>query len=178
MRVGFDGRQDRCRPVFPVGMDRLRPLHDTPAIVAAAFDAIDHFPEFPTHVSGPKITRLLVKTHAPGIAESVGPNLRARPWQIAEGIVCRDSIFLAFIRVVHVDAKNRGKEIAGVLAGLQRIGRIRAPAVAGRNVEVAVRTELQATAIVAARQPRDEDNFAGWIHARRIALGDRKPRDS
>src|SRR6185312_14204404 len=46
-------RQDRRRAAFRVSEDRLMPLDDAPAVVAAALDSVNHLPQFPADVADP-----------------------------------------------------------------------------------------------------------------------------
>src|SRR5260370_3830908 len=47
-----------------------------------------------------------IEAEAPGIAQPIGPDLRARARLVDEGIVGRDGILLARRGVVHVDAQD------------------------------------------------------------------------
>ena len=80
--------------------------------------------------------------------------------------------------MVHVDAQDRRKQVADVLSGVERVGRVRRSGVARRNVEAAVGAELEAPAIVASGDPRDDDLFARRINLRRLALRHREARNA
>src|SRR5262249_21396657 len=85
---------------------------------------------------------------------------------------------LALVLVVDIDAQDRGKQVADVLAGVERIGRIGAGAVAGRDVEHAVIAEVQVTAVVSAAQKGDEDFLALRIDTRRVGVADAEARQA
>ena len=72
--------------------------------------------------------------------------------------------------MIHVDAEHRGKQVADVLAGVERVRRIGRSRIARRNVKETVRAELEAAAIMPAGEPGDDDFFARGIHLRRVGL--------
>ena len=72
--------------------------------------------------------------------------------------------------MIHVDAENRGKQVADVLAGIERVGRVGRSSVAGRNVEKTVRAELEAAAVVPAGRPGEDDLLRRRVGMRRIAF--------
>ena len=62
----------------PVGPHVLAAaLGETPAVVAAALDALDHFPELPADVARVEVAGLGVEGDAPRIAQTVGPDFAA-----------------------------------------------------------------------------------------------------
>ncbi len=77
-----------------------------------------------------------------------------------------------------VDAQDGRKKIAAILPGAQFVRRVGSPAVTTRDVEIPVRAEFQAAAIVAASQPGDENLLAGRIDVGRIRVAYPKPRDA
>ena len=95
-----------------------------------------------------------VEAHAPRIAKAIGPDFRPGLGRLDERIVGRDGVGLAVLLAVHVDAQDRRQQIADVLAGVERVGRVRAGAVAGGDVEEAVGAEVQVAAVVAAARAR------------------------
>src|SRR5262249_18044463 len=96
------------------------------------------------------------------------PDFRARTRMLDERVVGRYAVELVGFGPVHVDAEDGGEEVADVLASLAPIGRIGSAAVAGRDIEIAVRTELERAAVVATGRPRLEDFFALEVDGRRI----------
>src|SRR4029453_14925005 len=104
---GVAPRQDRGGPAPARRPPRLPALHDRPAVVAAALNAVDHLPQLPADVADPQVAGDAVEAHAPGIAEAVGPDLGPRSGGLEEWIVGRDRVGLARLFAVHVDAKDR-----------------------------------------------------------------------
>src|SRR5439155_22619435 len=115
-------------------------------------NAVDHLPAFPADVADPQVAGGRVEAHAPGVAETVRPNLGARLRRLEEGVVRRHGIRFSRIFLVHVDAQNGTEQIADVLAGVESVGRVGSGAIAGGDVEAAVGAEVQVAAIVAACQ--------------------------
>ena len=86
VRVGKVGRNDRRRAALGVGINRLRALHDAPAIVAPFLDSVDALPQFPTDIADPQIARLPVEAHPPRISQAVGPHFAARAGVFTNGL--------------------------------------------------------------------------------------------
>src|SRR5213076_95986 len=88
------GRADGRRADL-VRLDRLRAFHGGPAVVAAFLDAMDCFPKLPADVADKQLAGLVVEAHAPGVAETVGPDLRSRLFKGDEGVVFGNAVQLA-----------------------------------------------------------------------------------
>src|SRR5262249_21360697 len=155
------------RAAFALGPERVRPLHHAPAIVAAALDAVDHFPQVLANLADPQVAGSPIKAVPPRLAQPIGPHLAPRPLLADEGIVLRNPIALFRIGFIHIDAKDRAGQVAEVLPGMALVGDT--AAVAGANVEVAVAPELEAAAIVPTRRPGDYHLLRCRITAWRIA---------
>ena len=67
---------------------------------------------------------------------------------------------------VHVDAEDRGEQVAGVLAGLEDVAL--AVAVAGPDIEIAIGAELHRTAAMTDRGKRKDDGFRGGVDLVRV----------
>src|SRR5229473_4620553 len=173
------GRRQKGRgAAFAVRLHRLMTsFEDAPAIIAAALHAINHLPQFPAHVAHPQIPGLPVDAHPPRVAQSVSPDLRARAGHVHERIVWRHAIRPALFGVIDIDPQDGGKQVANVLTGVQRVRRIGTGPVPGRNVEIAVQTETDATAIVPARFPGDHRLLAFQIDLRRVRVRHFETRD-
>ena len=117
-------RQNRRRTRLAVRFYRLRAFHNAPAIVAAPFDAINHFPQLPTDICQPQRAGLPIETHPPRVAEAVGPDFGTRAGRVHERIVGRYAVGLPVLFVINIDAEDRGKQVADVLARVERVGRI------------------------------------------------------
>ena len=158
-------------------MNRLRSLDNTPAVVGSLLHTVDHFPHFPADVAAPQRAVFRVKGDLPGIAETIGPDLGTGPGRVDEGIVRRNRIGVLQRRAIDVNSHDGRRERADVLAIAKTVGRKGAGTVPRGDVEESVRAEFQATAVVAAGDPRDHLLFTGGIDRRRILPADRKPRD-
>src|SRR5207302_10729418 len=95
VRMRNDRRQNGGRARFAVRFDRLRTFDDAPAVVAAAFNTINHLPQFPADIPDPQGAALSVETHLPRIAEAVGPDFRPRAGAVHERIVGRYAVGFA-----------------------------------------------------------------------------------
>src|SRR5947209_5152929 len=86
--------------------------------------------------------------------------------------VCGSSItggrIAAGVLVVHVDAQDRGQQVADVLAGLELVGRAGFGTVAGGDVEEAVGAEVDVAGVVAALEPGEDDLLALGDGPRRV----------
>src|SRR5262249_44337558 len=144
-------------------------LVDAPAVVAAALDHMDHFPQVLAHVADPEVSGRAVQTHAPGIAQTESPQLRARPLNLEERIVLGHGIALARIGTIDVNPQDARAEVAQVLSGQIAVGI--AGAVAGREVKAAIESEDQVAAVVAVRLPFEDELAGRGIAAARGLLG-------
>ena len=174
MRMGDRGRYDRSGASSPFTMHGLRAFDQTPAVVGPPLYTIDQFPQLPAHITDPKGTRLGIEAHLPRVTEAVRPDLPSRSVELHKGIIAGDRIAPAGIRMVDVDPQDRRKQRRDVLARLPRVRGKRRTAVSGGNVQVTVRSKLQATAVVAARQPTEHQLFAGGIQRGRVGGRDAK----
>ena len=175
MRQLDQRRADRRRPDL-VRLDRLRPFHRGPAVVAALLDAMDHLPQLPADVADEQLAGLAIEAHPPGVAEAVGPDLRPRSLHADERIVLGDGVVLPLVLAVHVDPQDGGEQVGDVLPGVERVGRVGAGRVAGGDVEHAVGAEVEVAAVVAALQEGEDDLLARRVDPRRVRPGDREPR--
>src|SRR5262249_9760820 len=60
-------RQDRGRAALALETGGLPALHDGPAVVAAALNAVDHLPRLPADVADPQVAGRAVESHFPGV---------------------------------------------------------------------------------------------------------------
>src|SRR5580765_8091675 len=103
-----DGREDGRWTMLAVGFDWwVAPFKQAPAVVAAALHAINHLPQFPPHIAHPKVARLAVEAHPPGVAQAVGPHLRARARRVHKRIIRRDAVRLPVFGVIDIDTQYR-----------------------------------------------------------------------
>ena len=84
-------RADRRRPDL-VRLDRLRPFHGGPAVVAPLFDAMDRLPQLPADVADEQRASLAVKAHPPGVAEAVRPHLGPGAFSPDERVILRHGV--------------------------------------------------------------------------------------
>ena len=113
----------------------MSPFLDRPAVVAAFLHAIDHLPQLPADIADPEIAGGPIEAHAPGVAKSVGINLRPSLRDADERVVRRNRVRLAAFGAIDVDAQDRRQQIADVLARIQSVGRVGIAAIAGRDLE-------------------------------------------
>src|SRR5207249_3601582 len=83
----FDQRwADRRRPDL-VRLDRLRPFHGGPAVVAPLLHAVHRLPQLPADVADEQLAGLAVEAHPPGIAKAVRPDLGPGAFHVDERVV-------------------------------------------------------------------------------------------
>ena len=170
-------RQDGSWSARPLRIGRLPAFHHTPSVVAAALDAIEHFPQFPADIANPQIAGLLIEAHPPRIAKTVRPDLAASPLQIDERIVGRNAVVLAVVGVIDVDPQNARQEVADILPRSPRVGWIRPGAVSRGDIQTTVGTKLQTAAVMTAGEPGDDRRFARHLDRRRVGVRHAVPRD-
>ncbi len=98
-------------------MERVSRFHDAPAVVAAVFDQVDHFPEVLADVARPQIAGLAIEGELPDVAQAdavdlgrpVGVIRRAAHW-----VVLGNAVFFAVGGMIDVDAEDRGEPIARI----------------------------------------------------------------
>src|SRR5262245_40911358 len=98
-----DRLEDGRRPLLPLGAEGVVALHDTPAVVAALLDLVDHLPQVLADLAGPQVRTGTVEAELPRLPQAVRPDLPARPLRPDEGIILRGRVALALRRAVHVD---------------------------------------------------------------------------
>src|SRR5262245_56481786 len=171
----FDDRlEDRCGSQLAIGAERMRTLVDTPAVVAAAFDLVDRFPQILADFAGPQVAGLPIEAELPRLAESVRPQLRPRARRLDEWIILRNAVILARIGMIDVDANDAGEEVADVLPGLELVGN--AAAVAARKVKVAVLSKRQAARVVPPGGPFEDHLFSFGVAAPGALFANLQPR--
>src|SRR5262245_7675362 len=127
----------------PIG-EWLETFIDIPAVILATSYNSDFLDPVLPDVADPQIVRDRIEAKPPWFAEAVRPNLRARIGATAKWIVSRNRIRQPGVCVVHVDPQDlrevRGQILPVALRVLLRAG------IAHRDVEVTIRTELNAAA--------------------------------
>src|SRR5437763_2702363 len=58
-----DRHEDRRRPAWPFGPERMGPFENAPAVVAALLDLVNLLPQVLADVAAPEIARALVEAH-------------------------------------------------------------------------------------------------------------------
>ena len=163
----------------------MRAFLDRPAVVAAFFDLVDHFPEILADFAAPEVAGLAVEAEAPQLPQTVGVDFGPSVFVFDERVVLGDRVIFRQLaaelfrvrafRIVHVDAEQLGEDAAEVLADGVLVGD--AGTVAGDDVEIAVRPEFQAAAVMTAAGPFEDDRFRSHVDDRRLPL-DRESRDA
>src|SRR5687767_11414215 len=104
MRMSPRGRQNGSGAALAVGVNGLfAGFGDAPPIIAAALDAMNHFPKFPAYVADPKIALAGVETQTKGIAKTVSPNFRKSAGSVDEWIVLGHGVILAGLLTIDID---------------------------------------------------------------------------
>src|SRR5262249_44039057 len=131
------------------GVKRVESLADAPAVVSAVLDQVNNFPEILAHIASPEVAGLAVEAEPPNVPQADTVDLRRPPREFPvapPGVVLGDSVGLARLGMIDVDPEDRGPPVARILTCIEGI--IRRPAVAQRDVEVPIRTEQNAAAVV------------------------------
>src|SRR5262249_22029935 len=132
-----DRRQDRGRTRFPPGLVRVAPFADVPTIVPPAPDQVDHFPEILSDIARPQFTCGPVAAEAPGWRQPVPRDPGRAPCHTYERVIARDRVGPAALGVIHVEAKDRARQVAQALTVLL------AATIARPDVEAAIGSERQ-----------------------------------
>src|ERR1044072_1774525 len=120
-------------------------FHDTPAVVAAFYDDVYFFIFVLAYITRKKLFGALVKRDAPGVAQAIGPYVRAYAVAANKGIVFRHRVWIA-VYVYPYDLTQQGVEVLSITDSAVLIST--AATIAQGNVEVAVRAEHHVAAIV------------------------------
>jgi hypothetical protein len=151
----------------------VQALAAVPAVVAAAGRPghleVDLLVEILSDVSDVEIAGLAVEAEAPGVAQTVGPDLvrAGAGGGRGEGIGGRDGVGSAAVDVDAQELAEQGVDVLPVLEGIAA-----AAAVAGADVQIAVRPELEIAAVViglARVRDRQQDETAGAV--RDVGIG-------
>src|SRR5438876_10336672 len=112
------GQDDGRRSAFPLQVEGMTSLVNTPAVILAAPNHVGCFPKVLAIVPDPDVAGLRVATHAPGVAQPVGPDFGARSGRLDEWIVRRNSVGLCTVATVDIDAQHAAEQ---VVDGLTRV---------------------------------------------------------
>ena len=127
----------------------MAPLHNGPAIVPPAWVGrgleIHFLVQVLAHIGDVQVAGQPVEAVAPGIAQAQGPDLVTHAGIADKGVVCRDGVGIA---AVHVDAQHGAQQRRAILAIAELVAS--RAAVAGTDVQVAVRAKGQVAAVVVA----------------------------
>src|SRR3990170_5501056 len=138
-----DGQDEAC-PVAGGGrIEAVRALHGPPAVVSTLLYQVDLLPLVLTHVGEKEPAARPVEGEAPGIAQTVGPDLATRSCPADEGVVRRDAVGRI---AVDVDAQQLAEQGIEPLPVVLRIAR--GAAVPHPDVEHPVRAEEVQPAVV------------------------------
>ena len=161
------GRRQRLRGDPCDSLERVPAVEG--ACTGAARREVDFLPGVLADVGEHEVPGRAVEREAPGVAQAVGPDLRARAADAGERVARRDRIRSAGARVDAEQLAEQAAEVLGVLAGV-----VAAAAVPGARVEEAVGAELQLAAPVvrlAGMGDAQEEPSAGRVGATRIGRG-------
>ena len=165
VRMLDDRGHELARSLRTFGPEWVFALVDAPAIVAPLLDEIDHLPQVLSDLTCPQ-PLLVVEAELPNLTMPERPDLTARIGLRHERVVLWNRIWPRAVGMIDVDAQDRAEQIGKVLSRLQSVRD--AAAVAGRQIEEAVRAESDAATVVSAGRPFEDDLLAGWIGHRRL----------
>src|SRR5689334_12428835 len=97
MRMFNNRLENRRGALLAIGTERMRALVDAPAVVSAAFDSVDRFPQILADLAGPEVAGLPVEAELPRLPKPVRPQLRPCACRPGEGIVLRNAVISAWI---------------------------------------------------------------------------------
>jgi hypothetical protein len=117
-----------------------------PSVVEAAADDADLLPEVLSDVARPELAAGAVEREAPHVAQAVRPDLRHRALLVDERVVGGDRVRAAAGGLVDVDTQDLAEPRGRALAVVVQV--VRGAAIAERDVEAAVRAELDHAAVV------------------------------
>src|SRR5213592_3879197 len=149
---------------------------NAPAVILAASHEVGRFPKVLTIIACPDLTCLAVNRHPPGIAQTVGPELRSCIFPADKWVVLRHRVGLRSVRMIRIDAQHTAEKVAQVLAGHPPIGVARS--VARGDVKHPIVTEHDSTAIMSRRTPLDNQLHRLWIASVRRLTLDGESRDA
>src|SRR6266496_1165565 len=93
------GRDGGCGTELPVQVERMAAFINAPTIILAASNEVGRFPKVLTVIACPDLTCLAVNCHPPGIAQTVGPELRSRIFPADKWVVLRYRVRLRSVRM-------------------------------------------------------------------------------
>ncbi len=126
----------------------MRAFADAPAVVAALLNDVDHLPQVLPDFAAPQRAVFRSETELPELAMPVRPDFVPGVIDSHKRVVVRNSVRQRIRATVDVNPQNGAEQIGDVLPGLSSVGNT--ATVAGDHVEVAVRSEANAAAVVAA----------------------------
>ena len=136
------------------GMERMKPLAEVPAVVAAALDEVNFFIAILSDIAGPELAGLTIESQSPDVAQAISPDLAAGLLAASdEGIVLGNRVLLARILAIHVDTQDRTQECLEILT--VAVGIVGRTAVPQADVEIPVGAELDAASIMVAVRLRN-----------------------
>src|SRR2546422_5144323 len=147
-------------------------LHNVPPEVAAFRDDVHFLPAILPNVTGEEEPGGAVERKAPGVAQTVRPNLR-QPAAVHKRVVRWDRVLFARgKRRVHSDPQNFGEQGARVLTVALRVAA--AATIAKSDVEKSVGTEgeLPTVVVVVGLIDHQHRPFAPWVCLVRTGRGD------
>ena len=174
--IMLDGRRrEGRRAAQTVGEENARAFIRAPAVIGAAVQQMRALAEVLPVLSHPDLPALAVGRDAPGIAQSISPDLRARPRGADEGIVRRHTIRLSGRRAIDIQPQHLAAERTEVLRHVVRIEARRA--VARRHIEHAIIAEGRRHAVVPIALPLDDGQRRAFDDAVRRLPVDRVAHD-
>src|SRR5690242_13058970 len=106
MRMLDDRLEDRRRSQLALRPKRMRGFAHAPAVVAAALDSQNRFPQILADFAGPQIAAFGIEAELPRLPQAIGPDLGPRSGQADKGIVFRNAVRPAVGWMIDVDPQH------------------------------------------------------------------------
>ena len=129
-------------------------LVDAPTVVFPCAHEVHCLPQILPVVAHPDVTGQRIHGQPPWVAQAVGIQLAPRVGEIDERVVRGDAIRLVLARFADVYAQHAAEQVVQRLAGNPVVGV--ACAVAGRDVEHAIQSEGDPSAVMPSGAPFDD----------------------
>ncbi len=172
----FDDRRDKgpgsARPPRP---ERMRAFVDAPTVISPLVNDVDHLPQILADFAPPHRPRLAIEAEFPDLPMAVRIDLGPSAGDMDERIAGRNAIGFLCATGIHVDTENGPQQVAEILSGLKLVGD--AAPVAGRQVQISVRTEAEVAPVVTAARPLEDHELTFRIGLERFRIANRESRD-
>ena len=161
MRVLDDRLDEFARTFGPLRPERVPAFPDTPAVIAAALDDVNHLPQVLPDFAGPHRSVGRVPAELPDLAMTVRPDFRASICDADERVVFGNGVRQVAGLMINVQPEDRAKQVADVLSGFPLIRD--AAAIAGCQIQKPIRAKPKTAAVVTTVRPLDQNPLRSRI---------------